>query len=329
MSANIGDGDGGPVSAEEIGRISIFQDLGESERAEIAALCTKRLFRAEEVIISTGGADHDVYFMLSGRAEVLNHTIIGNALHLDALAVGAYFGELSALESGMLTPKKSLLAVFGVTSEVEKAAKVGSLVPCESCSLPGCAYRRKPYFLDTMKDLANEQKRSAAEIADGGKLVALDTAARYSISPRALRKWAESRLELRPADGGGFEAVFTYDGTTCSNMGHPLRYLYRVSLGGPETRYTILDASCAPVEGDEGHKRQCEYLKNGDRLKKAVAGERPLVGEPLDAVLSWNPPSTPSGCYCDESSRNHKWTIAYEVLHFSLAQRERERLSAG
>jgi CRP-like cAMP-binding protein len=100
MSANIGDVDGGPVSAEEIGRISIFQDLGENERAEIAALCTKRLFRADEVIISTGGADHDVYFMLSGKAEVLNHTIIGNALHLDALGTGAYFGELSALDGG-------------------------------------------------------------------------------------------------------------------------------------------------------------------------------------------------------------------------------------
>jgi len=100
MSGNSRNIDGGSVSAEEIGRISIFQDLGESERAEIASLCTKRHFRAEDVIISTDGEDHDVYFMLSGKAEVLNHTLIGNALHLDALATGAYFGELSALDGG-------------------------------------------------------------------------------------------------------------------------------------------------------------------------------------------------------------------------------------
>lgn len=244
-------------------------------------------------------------------------------------ADGGFPGELSALDSGMLTPKKSLLAVFGVTRETAKAAKVGSLVPCEGCSLPGCSYRRKPYFLDTMKDLANEQRKVAAETRGDGKLIGLDTAAQYSISPRALRKWAESRLELRPSSGGGYDAIFTYDGTTCSNMGHPLRYLYRVSLGGPETRYMILDASCGPDEGDVGHRRQCEYLKDRKRLEVAVAAERPLVGKPLDAVLEWKHPSSPSGCYCDESSRNHKWTIAYEVLHFSLAQIEREREATG
>ncbi|EDY84948.1 hypothetical protein VDG1235_4582 [Verrucomicrobiia bacterium DG1235] len=243
-------------------------------------------------------------------------------------AEGGFSGELDALESGMLTPKKSLLAVFGVTREVEKATKVGSLVPCETCFLPGCAYRRKPYFLDTMKNLANEEIQGAGAPVSS-KVVALNTAASYSISPRALRKWAESRLELQPAANGGYEAVFTYDGTTCSNMGHPLRYLYRVSLSGRNTRYTILDASCGPMVGDEGHKKQCEYLKNGDRLERSISGERPLVGEPLDAVLDWKHPSSPSGCFCDESSRNHKWTIAYEVLHFSLAKLERERDAAG
>lgn len=237
----------------------------------------------------------------------------------------ARFGErLGVMDSGMLTPKKSLLAVFGVTSEVDKAAKVGSLVPCESCSLRGCAYRRKPYYLDTMKDLVQESTEGSGRGSEGG-VVVLDLEAKYSISARALRKWAESRLELVPAPDGGYDAVFTYDGTTCSNMGHPLRYLYRVSVGGPTTRYTILDASCEPAEGDEGHKRQCEYLKNGDRLMATISSERPLVGEPLDAVLEWKHPSSSAACFCDESSRNHKWTIAYEVLHYALASRERER----
>ena len=54
-------------------------------------------------------------------------------------------GELQVLDSGMLRPKKSMLAVFGVTANVEKARSLAKLVPCENCSLPGCQYRRVPY----------------------------------------------------------------------------------------------------------------------------------------------------------------------------------------
>jgi len=92
--------DDGSVNADEIGRIGLFLDLGEEERAAIAALCRKRAFAAGEVIIAREGEDHDVYFMLEGSADVQNHTIIGDALRLDRLGAGAYFGELSALDGG-------------------------------------------------------------------------------------------------------------------------------------------------------------------------------------------------------------------------------------
>ncbi len=92
--------DGGPVSADEIGRIGLFLDLGEEERAAIASVCRKRRFAAGQLIISDQEADHDVYFMLEGSADVQNHTIIGDALKLDQLGAGAYFGELSALDGG-------------------------------------------------------------------------------------------------------------------------------------------------------------------------------------------------------------------------------------
>lgn len=100
MSADNLDMDGGPVSADEIGRIGLFLDLGEEERAAIASVCRKRRFAAGQLIISDQEADHDVYFMLEGSADVQNHTIIGDALKLDQLGAGAYFGELSALDGG-------------------------------------------------------------------------------------------------------------------------------------------------------------------------------------------------------------------------------------
>ncbi|WP_323794784.1 cyclic nucleotide-binding domain-containing protein [Nisaea sp.] len=100
MSSDKFDLGGGSVNADEIGRIGLFLDLGEEERGAIAALCRKRRFAAGEVIIAREGDDHDVYFMLEGSAEVQNHTIIGDALRLDGLGAGAYFGELSALDGG-------------------------------------------------------------------------------------------------------------------------------------------------------------------------------------------------------------------------------------
>jgi hypothetical protein len=58
---------------------------------------------------------------------------------------GEFPGELEVLDSGMLRPKKSLLAVVGLTRDLEKAKRFQKLIPCESCSLPGCRYRRAPY----------------------------------------------------------------------------------------------------------------------------------------------------------------------------------------
>lgn len=54
-------------------------------------------------------------------------------------------GELEVLESGMLKPEKSLLAVFGLTRDLENARRFTRLIPCENCSLPNCRYRRAAY----------------------------------------------------------------------------------------------------------------------------------------------------------------------------------------
>jgi len=58
---------------------------------------------------------------------------------------GAFPGQLEVLESGMLRPKKSLLAVIGLTRDLEKARRFQKLIPCENCSLPDCRYRRGAY----------------------------------------------------------------------------------------------------------------------------------------------------------------------------------------
>ena len=57
-------------------------------------------------------------------------------------AAGKLSGKLEALESGALRPKKSLLAVFGLTRHTEGVRRLTEVVACGSCSLPACQFRR-------------------------------------------------------------------------------------------------------------------------------------------------------------------------------------------
>ncbi len=53
-------------------------------------------------------------------------------------AGGKFAGQLEVLDTGMLRPKKSLLAVVGLTRHLDKVRSYARLVPCENCSLSGC-----------------------------------------------------------------------------------------------------------------------------------------------------------------------------------------------
>lgn len=215
-------------------------------------------------------------------------------------------GELDVLESGMLRPKKSLLAVFGLTRHIDRVRHLPQLVPCENCSFRGCQFRRAPYT-------------RAVAPGDRGPAPA---AAAYGISQRALRRWARERLRLTTLDDGTTEAVFRYEGTTCSNMGRSLAFDYRVTLGPHASGYPIQAQSCRPAPGDDGHLSMCEYIRDGDRLLETMADECPLAGRPLDDVLCWKRPLLGPGCYCESTSREHKWGLVLETIHYALRHSE-------
>jgi hypothetical protein len=234
-------------------------------------------------------------------------------------------GELGVMDSGMLRPKKSLLAVFGITRHLDRIRHFAKLIPCENCSLPGCQYRRVPY------------KRSPPQIEDVRRLQgdglensdkeninppALARDAKYSINPKALHKWSEERLQLKMLDDQSVEAEFCYEGTTCSNMGRPLEFHYRVKLAPPGDGYRIAETSCTPAPGDTGHTFQCEYLNDAAAFMGSIADEKPLLGRPLNDALTWERSGDPSGCYCDKDRREHKWGLVLEVIHYALVQRE-------
>lgn len=233
--------------------------------------------------------------------------------------------NLSVMETGMLNPKKSMLAIFGITKDISLTQDLEKLIPCENCALPHCKYRRAPYQrpLRPIEDVSRLQPKIQQEVPQ--RKVILDTDASYSVNTRALEKWSRDLLTLDISDDGRVNARFRYEGSTCSNMGFPLAYDYEVIIDSPQNDYKILELSCAPVPGDTGHTQMCSYTRNPEKLERAIKEEKPLLGQPLNDILNWERASRPSGCYCDRSSRNHKWGLVFEVIHYALVQKMKKQ----
>jgi hypothetical protein len=66
----------------------------------------------------------------------------------------------------------------------------------------------------------------------------------------------------------------------------------------------------------------CQYLENSEILMAAIDRENPLSGERLNAVLKWQRKPNAAGCYCEPASRDHKWGLVLETIHYALSQKE-------
>ncbi|MGP8252974.1 MAG: hypothetical protein ACLQHF_13155 [Terracidiphilus sp.] len=221
---------------------------------------------------------------------------------------------VEVFETGMLRPKKTQLAVFGLTSHTDRLTRLTSLIPCERCSFGPCQYRRAPF---------RRSPRPAGEVV-AARIPALNQNAVYSVNRKALDRWAKERLKLSVNDDGTVDAEFRYDGTTCTNMGRPLTFFYYVKLGASMEGYPIRTQQCAPAPGDEGHRLMCKFTEDEDGLMGAIGSEKPLAGLKLDAVLAWRRMPSAAGCYCESASREHKWCLVLETIHYALVQKERE-----
>jgi hypothetical protein len=219
---------------------------------------------------------------------------------------------VEAFDSGMLRPKKTLLAVFGLTHHTERLRRLTDLVPCESCSFGPCQYRRAPY---------RRAPRSNAEQVTA-RVAVLDENAEYSVNRKALKRWAEERLSMDLKEDGSLDAVFRYDGTTCTNMGRPLTFNYNVKLGPRSEGYPIRGQCCGPVAGDTGHTHMCQFVEDPMRLMGAIDREKPLSGERLNAILKWRREPSAAGCFCEAASRDHKWGLVLETIHYALVQKQ-------
>ena len=235
-------------------------------------------------------------------------------------------GNIQLLESGMLNPKKSMLAVFGITKQVGKVQNLKELIPCESCSLTKCNYRRVSYKnprkqIEDIQQLQSVSKKYSNEKGNFNSVLTQN--ANYTVSIKALQKWSDERLQLNILDDNSIEAKFRYEGTTCSNMGRKIEFDYDIRLSSSTEGNKIIHLDCKPSEGEDGFKFMCEYITNPKVIRNDIETEKPLLGKSLNEVLNWKREFSPSGCYCKSDSRMHKWGLALEVLHYTLVQNKK------
>lgn len=231
--------------------------------------------------------------------------------------------EIEILQSGMLNPKKSLLALFGLTKHLDLVRKTANAIPCHNCSLANCQYRKgayakAPMLIEDIGKPVSQRTRREDTI--------LDANAKYSFNTKALEKWTKERLQLQINDDQSVDATFSYQGTTCSNMGHSLEFDYHIKLESPKQNYKIIEAHCQPAPEDSGYTFMCRYTENGELLMRDISNETPLLGKPLNDILSWKRGYNPAACYCSSASREHKWGLVLEVLHYALANQEKFEL---
>jgi len=81
-----------------LGRLPLFRDLSEDERAALSRLCAWKRHGAGEQIIDRESDSRDVHFVVEGTVRVTIYTASGREVALDDVEAGGFFGELAAFD---------------------------------------------------------------------------------------------------------------------------------------------------------------------------------------------------------------------------------------
>jgi hypothetical protein len=204
---------------------------------------------------------------------------------------------LELLESGMLAPEHSQLALFGLGPSAVVEALEPSAMPCAGCRMDPCSHRRAPFAGDA----------PAPSVASANS---------YAYPDKALRRWSRELLTVDSRDEQSVRATFRPDCKTCSNLGVPFGVDYSIALGPRRDGFPIRELACRPSDSD--YQSMCSCLHDPDGFPSEMVSTPGLTGQPLGQALAWNPVVEPAGCLCRQPARDHKWKIALQTMHYKL-----------
>lgn len=84
--------------ATPLANIDLLADLPEDELRNLERLCKWRRFARHEKVLDKEADNRDVFFLVSGRVQIVNYSTSGRKVALATLTAGTFFGELSAID---------------------------------------------------------------------------------------------------------------------------------------------------------------------------------------------------------------------------------------
>ncbi len=129
--------------ARSLASIEILCGLPEDVLGRLEDACQWRDYTAGDKLMGRGDLSHDVFFILSGTAHVMNFAASGRIVAFASLERGDYFGELAAIDG------------------LPRSATVVAATPCSVAILPGSEFRR---LVASDPDLALTLLKRLAEI---------------------------------------------------------------------------------------------------------------------------------------------------------------------
>ncbi|MEM7170071.1 MAG: Crp/Fnr family transcriptional regulator [Pseudomonadota bacterium] len=105
------------MSEKTLAGVFLFDALDEAERQKIERLCAWRWVKSGQQIVRAGSPSREVFFVIEGRAQVVNFSLSGKEIAFASLSAGDCFGELAALDgnprsASVVAAEKTFLAVL-------------------------------------------------------------------------------------------------------------------------------------------------------------------------------------------------------------------------
>lgn len=85
-------------TSHTLGGIPLLQSLDPAARQSLEQRCRWRRYGRHDEIIGRESDSRDVYFIISGRVRVVNHSLSGREIAFHEMDAGNYFGELAAID---------------------------------------------------------------------------------------------------------------------------------------------------------------------------------------------------------------------------------------
>lgn len=83
---------------ESLAEIGLLKGLDDDTLEALEKRCRWRRYTTNELIIDSDGDTRDVYFVVSGRVRIVNHSLAGREISFAEVEPGGHFGDLSAID---------------------------------------------------------------------------------------------------------------------------------------------------------------------------------------------------------------------------------------